>query len=214
MEDERLIRGSVIHVMNYIVIELLRYGYKLAMKDELADMRDLIDTNADKWMRPGANEETAIICLDDDLELLSTLKDPVIKRLMISIERIIDMVDTYAVITSPDIDELLMEDELHETAGGIFYTYFLDMDEDGTYGNLLDNLIIYYSAICLLMWYCITQIELDQLDVFEEALEFSNKYYLSEELEFKKQGSDLLLALCEDLSTDSEQLWKLKQKLK
>ena len=208
METEKIVRGSVIHVLNYIVIELLRFGYKLAVKDELADLKDLINTNADKWMSPEANEETGLICLDDDLDLLDELEDPAIKRLMISIQRILDTVKTYALISSPDIEELLMEDELHEEAGGIFFTYSVELDEDGSYESVRKNLVMYYTSIHMMLWYCITQLELGRLEVYDEALQFSMDYD-SDEVELKQPLSDLLLDLSGNLAEDSEILWKL-----
>lgn len=205
MDTEKIVRGSVIHVMNYIVIELMRFGYKLAVKNELADLKDLINTNADKWMRPEANEETGLICLDDDLDLLEALDDAAVKRLMISIRRILKTVDTYALMSSPDIDELLEEEDLHDEAGGIFDAYSVELAEDGSYENVLDNLVMYYTAIYMLLWYCITQLELGRLEVYDEALQLSSDYYSSEghEVSLKEPVSELLLELSEDLGRDS-----------
>ena len=211
METEKIVRGSVIHVLNYMVIELLRFGYKLAVKDELADLKDLINTNADKWMRPEANEETGLICLDDDLELLDSLNDPAIKQLMISISRIFQARDTYVLMTSPDIDELLLEVDLHEEAEGIFYTYSVDWDEDGSYDNLRSNLFMYYTCIDMLLLYCITQLELGRLEVYDEAQELGYKYYHNEaEFSLKEPASELLLTLSQDISGDMNLLGKMK----
>ena len=212
MGTEKIVRGSVIHVLNYIVIELLRFGYKLAVKDELADLKDLINTNADKWMRPEANEETGLICLDDDLELLDNLKDPTIKLLMISIKRILDTVSTYVIMSSPDIEELLMDDELHEEAGGIFFTYSPELEEDGSYAKLRNNLVMYYTSIHMMLWYCITQLELGRLEVYDEALKFSDEYYSKDGFEaLKEPVSELLVDLSYDLSRDADLLWKVKR---
>ena len=212
MGTEKIVRGSVIHVLNYIVIELLRFGYKLAVKDELADLKDLINTNADKWMRPEANEETGLICLDDDLELLDNLKDPTIKLLMISIKRILGTVSTYVIMSSPDIEELLMDDELHEEAGGIFFTYSPELEEDGSYAKLRNNLVMYYTSIHMMLWYCITQLELGRLEVYDEALKFSDEYYSKDGFEaLKEPVSELLVDLSYDLSRDADLLWKVKR---
>lgn len=204
METEKIVRGSVIHVLNYIVIELMRFGYKLAVKNELADLKDLINTNADKWMRPEANEETGLICLDDDLDLLDTLDDAAVKRLMISIQRILKTVDTYVLVSSPDIDELLLEEDLHNEAEGIFYTYSVEWEEDGSYDSVRKNLFMYYSCIDMLLWYCITQLELGRLDVYDEAMDFSSDYYSGEgdEVSLKEPASELLLTLAQDISGD------------
>lgn len=212
METEKIVRGSVIHVLNYMVIELLRFGYKLAVKNELADLEDLINTNADKWMRPEANEETGLICLDDDMELLDSLNDPAVKQLMISISRILKTVDTYVLMTSPDIDELLLELDLHEEAEGIFYTYSVEWEEDGSYGSVRKNLFMYYSCLDMLLWYCITQLELGRLEVYDEAMNFSSDYYSREgdEVSLKEPASELLLTLAQDISGDMNALDQLK----
>ena len=211
METEKIVRGSVIHVLNYIVMELMRFGFRLAVKNELADLKGIVNTSADKWMRPEENEEPGLICLDDDLDLLDTVNDAAVKRLMISIRRILDTVHTYALMTSPDLEELLMEDELHNEAGGIIFTYSVELKEDGSDGHVMDHLIMYYTSIHMMLWYCITQLELGRLEVYEEALQFSDDYYSKDGFGVLKQPvSELLVDLSTDLSEDSMLLGELR----
>ena len=203
MNEEKQIEGSIIHVMNLIIIELLRYGFMLAHENELKDLKDLVNTDEQSWMRGDG-----LICLDEEMELLDGLADVVVKQIMCSVNKLTEFKDTYLLINSLDRDEVIMDTEFYEHAQDTFYTYSFEMECDGTYENILENLHSFYWPVDMILFHCIMQFVHGKLEVIEEAQETYHNHYCAVgfELPTENKNALLLLDLMPLLNEDAEQI--------
>ncbi len=208
MDETRLINGSVFHVLNFVTIELMRYGYRLSMSGEMKDMMGLMNTDSDKWMKSDSRE---LICIDTDLELLEDVNEVRVQLIMRSINRIAEFKDVYELISNLDMEEVLVDEEIVDESYGIFNTYSIDMEDDGSYDQVADNLDMFYCSICMIVMYLITQLELGKLEVYDETQDFNYKYYCVEgfELEPEKPISRMLVDLLAGLNQDANDLANL-----
>lgn len=213
MKTDRIIKGSITHVLNYIVMELMRYGFKLAIATELADLREFVNTDADKWMR---GHEDDLICLDDDLVLLEEVDDAAVKQLLTAIERILKTGNTYLMMGSLDPEEVLTDQDIYEESEGIFSAYSFEIEDDGTYDGILGSSHMFFCSVDMLLFYCITQLELNKLDVYTQTEQLSYNYYCTRGFEFepRQPGAVLLMDLRMELITDANILDELAHRLK
>ncbi|WP_316813968.1 hypothetical protein [Pedobacter heparinus] len=189
--EEETIKGSALHLMNFITMELLRYGFLIAMHDELKDLKGLVKAEDNNWL----SEPREYVCLDAELELLGQVKDPVVKIVMSSIDKIARFKDTYLMINNLDALELVFTDEFNEAAGEIYHTYAFDMDCDGSYHSIYTNLLTYYWPIELILFYIVTQFMLNKEEVYEAADENYHHYQTTKGFEILTENKNALLLL-------------------
>ncbi|MES2454567.1 MAG: hypothetical protein V4594_03460 [Bacteroidota bacterium] len=208
MKTEKIIRGSITHVLNFTVMELMRYGFKLAMKKELSELNDLIDTDSTKWMRAEVGD---LICIDEDLELLESVDDAGVKQLLVMIERILETGHTYQIMGNLDLEEVLTDQDICVEAHGIFSTYLIEIENEGTYEGIIHSLYMFFCSIDMLLFYCVAQLELNKLDVYDEAQQLSYDHAFTPGFEFDPQqsASVLLMELREELNSDANKFTKL-----
>ena len=212
MNEEQQIQGSILHIMNLIMIELLRYGFILAHENELNDLKHFVNTDSDSWMTG-----QGLICVDDEIELLGGLKDEGIAHLMNSVNTLLEFKDTYLMINSLDRDELLLNTEFYEHAQDVYYAYAFDPGTDGTYENTVDNLHGFYMTIEMLLCHCIMQFEHHKLEATKEAEQFYSDYYCTNGYELLTENKntmlllDLLRLLTKHANLIDEYYWKLKK---
>ncbi|MBB5441290.1 hypothetical protein HDC92_004997 [Pedobacter sp. AK017] len=213
MNEEKQVEGSILHVMNLITLELLRYGFMLAQQNELKDLKTLISTDEDNWMRG-----EGLICIDDELELLDCLEDVAIKQLMLSVNRIAEFKNTFLLINGLDKEEVILDDDFHEQAEDTYYKYSFTMECDGTYESILDNLHCYYWPIELILFDCVMQFVLNKKEVTTEAEEAYQHYNCTDGLEMAvdHKNARLLLDLLPELNKDAnnidEYYWNITKK--
>lgn len=211
--EEEIITGSILHVMNLITLELLRYGFMLGQQNELKDLKQLVNTDEDNWMKG-----EGLVCVDDEMELLDCLEDVAIKQLMRSVNRIAEFKDTFLLINNLDKEEVIMSDEFYEQAQDTYYKYTFTMECKGTYESILDNLHCYYWPIELILFDCVMQFMLNKKEVNNEAEAAYEHYHFTPGFEMVTDNKNalLLLDLLPELNKEAnnidEYYWNITKK--
>ncbi|ACU04219.1 hypothetical protein [Pedobacter heparinus] len=191
MNEEEIIKGSIFHLMNFMIMELLRHGFLLAMRDELKDLKGLVRVEDEYWLA----EPSEYVCITDEIELLRQVKDPLVKLIMSSVDKISRYKDTYLMVNNLDSMEIICNDEFNEAAGSIYYANTYEMDCDGSYNSIYVNVLSYYWCMELILFYGVTQFMLNKEEVYEEVDKNYEHYHTTKGFETLTDNKNALLLL-------------------
>lgn len=202
MDEALLIKHTIVHTLNNLVIELLREAYQLAMLDELKSLDGLIDTRLDKWMR---SDDAQLIVLDDDLDVLATVEDPAIKVVLESIYTILNYNKTFQILQDIDLDLALADDEASSEAANVLSTYIVELSNGSTYEDFKYNIVMCYTSVGIILYHCIMQLDLGTTEVWEEGMDSWLSPLNNHGFDYQPKNSsgELLLELKDALMSDS-----------
>lgn len=200
-KEEETITSSVLHVMNFIIIELLRHGFLLAMENELKDLKALVKAEEDNWLSEGDEP----ISISAEIELLRSVEDIAVKHIVSSIDKLCQCCATYEMINNLDLMEVINNDDFNEVAETTYHYYAFKMECDGTYESILDKLHWYYEPIDIILFHCIMQFVHNKIEVYEETTESYCHYYNTRGYEILTDNKNalLLLDLLPELNKDA-----------
>ena len=192
MEIEEQIKGSILHVLNFMIRELLKQCFKLAFKKELSDLKGLVRPDSICYVT-----EEGYVCCGVELELLEILDDEPIKQMLVSIDQILDCIDRYLMINNLDMEELL-EEQIHEqNAYESISIYVYKQKCNGSYKTICKNINAVYLTFEQVLYHCAHQFIRGKLDVFDGAFDFF--WEQNDRLETDDQNALLLLDLMKSL---------------
>lgn len=205
MSETVLIKHTIFHTLNYLVIELMRRAYQLAMTDELKNLDGLVDTRLDKWMR---SDEEELIVIDDDMELLSTVEDPYVKIVVESMNKILENNKIFQMLQNMDFEDALRDTEATQEAAGILSTYILKLSDEDNYKDIMDDLDACYTSVFIILYHCIMMLDLDRTEVWEEGMNSWTSSYDRHGFDYEPKNSsgELLLELKNELMKDAVRL--------
>jgi hypothetical protein len=160
----------------------------------------------------GDDENGELILIDDDLSLLSEVKDPCVKIVLESIMKILENNRTFQIIQNIDLEEALLDTEASAEAAGVLNTYVLETEVADSYQNVLSDLINCYTSVSVILYHCIMQLDLGKTDVWEEGMESWTSSSSNHGFEYEPKDSSgrLLLDLNDALCMDAVCLTKQK----
>ena len=210
MNEEKQITGSIPHVMNLMMIELLRYGFILGQHNELKDLQHLVNTAEECWM-----VGEGLICIDDEIEILEGLEDEAVKLIINSINKLTEFNDTFLLINNLDRNEVVTNMEWFEHAQDTLCPYQFEMECDGSYESTVDNLHCFYWTIEMVLFHCIMQFVHGKLEVIDETNRFYHDYHCIRGFELLTENKNvlLLLDLLPSLNEDANQIDRYHMKI-
>lgn len=204
-KEQNIIEGSVLHVLNFIIMGLMRHGFTLAMEDELSDLKGLVRTDQAHWM---SSEGKGIAYTNVEVELLGQVKDPAVKRLMQVARKVIGFHYVYLVVNDLDEDEVILDDDCRQIGADVFNAYVFCRKDDGLLEEKLESLREFYQQMDMMLFHCAMQFCLERIEILPEvACAYHDHWYRKRyEKLYMDQNAGLLLCLMSELENQSGSL--------
>jgi len=200
MELEDEIKGITYHSLNFVISRLMEECFSLAFEGELSDLKGLVE--------PDSFCETMdhISVLNTELDLLDSLEDPVVKGLMVSVNRVLECSRTFLMINNLVGLEIIQETDCFDSASGLYYSYDVEEPEEGmSYRDRLYALYSHYLIFQMVICHCSCMFTFKKREAYPEtdALYFDRTDDLFEgKIEVEDKNAQLLVTLVAGLQED------------
>lgn len=196
MNIEDQVKGSILHVFNFMIWELITQCFRLAFENELSDLKGLVVPDSICTVI-----ENDYLCCSVEMELLGMLDDEPIKQMLMTIDEIRTCSDTYLNINNLDWETLLTEDIHHENGSESFHSYVFELECNGTYEDIRNSIYDLYITFEQVLFHCAHQLLRGELEVYDEIYDLFWEH--DGEVETDDTNARLLLELMQSLRYDS-----------
>lgn len=170
--QNEIIIGSIVHITAFIASRMMETAYGLAYERELSDMKAYRAPK--EYAEEG--EEVGLSCFDLEIELLDSLEDIGVKKVVIAMKKLYDFQRLYLLINNLDIVEVLEDKDFENLAYDTYLENPLDYtaDYDCQIIMEIDNYYLYN----LMIWRCIQMLSGKQISFVEDKDYplFNNQY--------------------------------------
>lgn len=186
--QEEVIKGSIVHVLNFIALRMMTTAFAMAFEGELSNMKEFMSPED----RADIYEGHLIGYVDTEIALLETIEDIGVKTVTASMQRIFDCVNTYLLINNLDVMEI-MEDPIYmDLASTIYVEDPINLEANYATHVELETLNFFYYNLAI--WRCIQMLLTNQTESEENEMDiFMDQYYDFESEELTSEDKNIAL---------------------
>lgn len=207
---EHIIEGSVYHVLNYMIRDLVKFGFKLGFENELADLKHLVDYNPAYGEHEDSEGHWQV-----DVELLNLLEAEDVDMMRDSLILVYECREAFRLINDLDADELLGDVDAVDQAAGL-YEILPGYGETASYAALISDVEDLHFHFTFLVYLCVLMFTRNTLHVWEDD-PFAAFCDAEGEIEFGEsdhKNVKLLYGLINDLNGQNEKWIDYENNLK
>lgn len=195
-DDQSVLLGITSHVLSFTIAEFCKYGYLLAFEKELFDLKGLVKADS---------------VYENDFEILQGLKDPAIKILLSSIDKVVKHIKVYLMINGLDEVALMMDPQSHHQASNTYHYYVNEGVGNDYSAILLETHELYFSVMHMIFHtaYQLDRGEIDLPDSLYDNFYFDFLDVLDRNLPTENKNVQLLYDLIVDINEDALKLSEL-----
>lgn len=212
-----IMKGALFHVLNFMMVELLRQGFIVAMEDELSDLKGLVCVEGPRWLCDDGFEDDlkddaevegttdGLISAEAEYELLDELNNEVVKQIMLTVKRLVAFRDRHLMLTGLDLEELILDEQCYLDAAEAFYNYLDDFTPAVKYSDQMFKLDMVYIEFFTLLYYCAGKFTTPDADVYEfmeDIAEENSIRFWEGILDTEDQNALRILELHQELQDD------------
>jgi hypothetical protein len=198
--EQETIKGTTYHTLNYIVLDLMGYCFRLAFEKELGDLKGLVDPDS----ICGLMDDGTPGDWDVEYELLDNLEDEAVKLLMNSIKRLIECREVLRMINNLEAEEVVTDEYAIDEATHICWCADFEQPKDESYTEMVLGTALMYTNFHYRLFVCAFMFMQNKVDVDDEemcaALDDNLADILNDRMVTEDKNARLLLDLIQDLN--------------